>query len=76
MLSICSLLLLATGSFTILNAMIANFQKTLNFNITLPSNGTLANMSDENSVKIYMEAVALTASTTFLVGIIQVEILL
>nr|XP_056700754.1 testis anion transporter 1 [Euleptes europaea] len=62
---------MSIGSFTILNAMIANFQKSLNFNFTLPSSSTLVNMSDENSVKMYMEAVTLTASTTFLVGIIQ-----
>ncbi|XP_048353818.1 testis anion transporter 1 [Sphaerodactylus townsendi] len=62
---------ISIGSFTILNAMIANFQTTLNFNVTLPSDGMLANTSDDKSVKIYMEAVTLTASTTFLVGIIQ-----
>ncbi|XP_077189838.1 testis anion transporter 1 isoform X4 [Paroedura picta] len=62
---------MSIGSFTILNAMIANFQKTLIFNVTLPDNFSLANISDENSLDIYMEAVTITASTTFLVGIIQ-----
>ncbi|XP_060099033.1 testis anion transporter 1 [Heteronotia binoei] len=61
---------ISIGSFTILNAMIANFQKALNFNVTLPRNATL--IMSENSVKMYTEALALTASTTFLVGIIQI----
>ncbi|KAG8132412.1 hypothetical protein E2320_010261 [Naja naja] len=59
------------GSFSILNAMAANFQSNLNFRIQLPINATLANASDENFMRNYMEAVTHTASTTFLVGIIQ-----
>ncbi|XP_032073736.1 testis anion transporter 1 [Thamnophis elegans] len=60
------------GSFSILNAMAANFQSSLNFSIQLPINGTLANVSDENFMRNYMEAVTHTASTTFFVGIIQI----
>ncbi|XP_026563093.1 testis anion transporter 1 [Pseudonaja textilis] len=51
--------------------MAANFQSNLNFRIQLPVNATLANVSDENFMRNYMEAVTHTASTTFLVGIIQ-----
>ncbi|KAK9404248.1 SLC26A8: Testis anion transporter 1 [Crotalus adamanteus] len=60
------------GSFSILNAMAANFQSSLNFRIKLPINGSLVNISDETFMQNYMEAVTHTASTTFLVGIIQV----
>ncbi|XP_068774497.1 testis anion transporter 1 isoform X9 [Struthio camelus] len=59
------------GSFSILNAMVANILKTLNFNQILSSNGSLANFSDPAFMKNYMEALTLTASTTFLTGIIQ-----
>ncbi|XP_044286272.1 testis anion transporter 1 [Varanus komodoensis] len=59
------------GSFGILNAMVANFQNTLNLNTRLPSNATLANFSNETIMKNYMEALTYTASTTFLVGVIQ-----
>ncbi|ETE73338.1 Testis anion transporter 1, partial [Ophiophagus hannah] len=62
---------ISIGSFSILNAMAANFQSNLNFRIQLPINATLANVSDENFIRNYMEAVTHTASTTFLVGIIQ-----
>lgn len=65
-------LLLVTGSFSILNAMMANFHSNHNFNIRLPGNASLANFSDETFMKNYMEALTHTASTTFLVGIIQV----
>uniref|UniRef100_A0A8C3S0F9 SLC26A/SulP transporter domain-containing protein n=1 Tax=Chelydra serpentina TaxID=8475 RepID=A0A8C3S0F9_CHESE len=37
----------------------------------LTANGTFANFSDANYMKSYMEALTLTASTTFLTGIIQ-----
>uniref|UniRef100_A0A8C0GPU1 Solute carrier family 26 member 8 n=1 Tax=Chelonoidis abingdonii TaxID=106734 RepID=A0A8C0GPU1_CHEAB len=37
----------------------------------LTTNGTFANFSDANYMKSYMEALTLTASTTFLTGIIQ-----
>ncbi|XP_010209260.1 PREDICTED: testis anion transporter 1, partial [Tinamus guttatus] len=59
------------GSFSILNAMVANIVKTLNFNQILSSNASLANFSDPTVMKNYMEALTLTASTTFLTGIIQ-----
>ncbi|XP_062992010.1 LOW QUALITY PROTEIN: testis anion transporter 1 [Elgaria multicarinata webbii] len=59
------------GSFSILNAMVANFQNTLNLNIRSAGNASLANFSDETFMKNYMEALTYTASTTFLVGIIQ-----
>ncbi|KAM6458373.1 testis anion transporter 1 [Liasis olivaceus] len=62
---------MSIGSFSILNAMAANFQNSLNFNIKLPTNVTLANISAENFMRNYMEAITYTASTTFLVGIIQ-----
>lgn len=66
------LLLLVTGSFSILNAMVANFQNTLNLNLRMPFNGTVANFSDAAFMVSYMEVLTYTASTTFLVGIIQV----
>ncbi|XP_064354248.1 testis anion transporter 1 isoform X3 [Dromaius novaehollandiae] len=59
------------GSFSILNAMVANILKTLNFSEISSSNGSLANFSDPTFMKNYMEALTLTASTTFLTGIIQ-----
>uniref|UniRef100_A0A8B9PEA9 Solute carrier family 26 member 8 n=1 Tax=Apteryx owenii TaxID=8824 RepID=A0A8B9PEA9_APTOW len=62
---------ISIGSFSILNAMVANILKTLNFNQILSSNGSLANFSDPTFMKNYMEALTLTASTTFLTGIIQ-----
>ncbi|KAJ6662527.1 hypothetical protein lerEdw1_011663 [Lerista edwardsae] len=62
---------ISIGSFSILNAMMANFQKTLNINFKLPKNGSL-DFSDEQFMSSYMEALTLSASTTFLVGIIQV----
>ncbi|XP_062451223.1 testis anion transporter 1 [Rhea pennata] len=62
---------ISIGSFSILNAMVANILTTLNFNQILSSNGSLANFSDPRFMKNYMEALTLTASTTFLTGIIQ-----
>ncbi|XP_070605066.1 testis anion transporter 1 [Erythrolamprus reginae] len=62
---------ISIGSFSILNAMAANFQSNLNFRIQLPINETLVNASDEKFMQNCTEAVTLTASTTFLVGIIQ-----
>uniref|UniRef100_A0A8C6Z161 Solute carrier family 26 member 8 n=1 Tax=Nothoprocta perdicaria TaxID=30464 RepID=A0A8C6Z161_NOTPE len=62
---------ISIGSFSILNAMVANVLKTLNFNQILSSNASLANFSDPTFMKNYMEALTLTASTTFLTGIIQ-----
>ncbi|XP_043389337.1 testis anion transporter 1 isoform X3 [Chelonia mydas] len=62
---------ISIGSFSILNAMVADVLKTLNFSSVLTANGTFANFSDANYMKSYMEALTLTASTTFLTGIIQ-----
>nr|XP_032660771.1 testis anion transporter 1 isoform X3 [Chelonoidis abingdonii] len=62
---------ISIGSFSILNAMVADVLKTLNFSSVLTTNGTFANFSDANYMKSYMEALTLTASTTFLTGIIQ-----
>ncbi|XP_065448457.1 testis anion transporter 1 isoform X10 [Chrysemys picta bellii] len=62
---------ISIGSFSILNAMVADVLKTLNFRPILTANGTFANFSDANYMKSYMEALTLTASTTFLTGIIQ-----
>ena len=65
--------LLVPGSFSILNVVVTDVLKTLNFNQTLSSNGSLDNFSDPAFMKDYMEALTLTASITFLTGIIQVE---
>ncbi|XP_072700628.1 testis anion transporter 1 isoform X3 [Ciconia boyciana] len=59
------------GSFSMLNVVVTNILKTLNFNQTLSSNGSLDNFSDPTFMKDYMEALTLTASITFLTGIIQ-----
>lgn len=65
--------LLVPGSFSILNVVVTNILKTLNFNQTLSSNGSLDNFSDPTFMKDYMEALTFTASITFFTGIIQVE---
>ncbi|XP_035749649.1 testis anion transporter 1 isoform X6 [Egretta garzetta] len=62
---------ISIGSFSILNVVVTNILKTLNFNQTLSSNGSLDNFSDPTLVKDYVEALTLTASITFLTGIIQ-----
>ncbi|NXT94499.1 S26A8 protein, partial [Anhinga rufa] len=62
---------ISIGSFSILNVAVTNILKTLNFNQTLSSNGSLDNFSDPTFMKDYMEALTLTASITFLTGIIQ-----
>ncbi|XP_075377660.1 testis anion transporter 1 [Mycteria americana] len=62
---------ISIGSFSILNVVVTNILKTLNFNQTLSSNGSLDNFSDPTFMKDYMEALTLTASITFLTGIIQ-----
>ncbi|XP_064894525.1 testis anion transporter 1 isoform X2 [Columba livia] len=59
------------GSFSILNVVVTNILKTLNFNQTLSSNGSLDNFSDPTFMKDYMEALTFTASITFFTGIIQ-----
>ncbi|KAM6040747.1 LOW QUALITY PROTEIN: testis anion transporter 1 [Theristicus caerulescens] len=62
---------ISIGSFSILNVVVTNILKTLNFNQTLSSNGSLGNFSDPTFIKDYVEALTLTASITFLTGIIQ-----
>ncbi|NWH45988.1 S26A8 protein, partial [Fregata magnificens] len=62
---------ISIGSFSILNVVVTNILKTLHFNQTLFSNGSLDNFSDPAFMKDYMEALTLTASLTFLAGIIQ-----
>ncbi|NWY62694.1 S26A8 protein, partial [Chionis minor] len=62
---------ISVGSFSILNVVVTNILKTPNFNQTLSSNGSLHNFSDPTFMKDDMEALTLTASITFLTGIIQ-----
>ncbi|OPJ88835.1 hypothetical protein AV530_018986 [Patagioenas fasciata monilis] len=62
---------ISIGSFSILNVVVTNILKTLNFNQTLSSNGSLDNFSDPTFMKDYMEALTFTASITFFTGIIQ-----
>ncbi|XP_019401707.1 PREDICTED: testis anion transporter 1 [Crocodylus porosus] len=62
---------ISIGSFSILNAMVADIVKTLNFSLSLSPNHRFANFSDENYIRSYLDALNLTASTTFLTGIIQ-----
>ncbi|XP_054660187.1 testis anion transporter 1 isoform X5 [Grus americana] len=62
---------ISVGSFSILNVVGTNILKTLNFNQTLSSNGSLENFSDSTFMKDYVEVLTLTASITFLTGIIQ-----
>ncbi|XP_065554613.1 testis anion transporter 1 isoform X1 [Lathamus discolor] len=56
---------ISIGSFSILNMAATNILKTLNFNQTLSCNGSADNYSDPS------QALTLTASVTFLTGIIQ-----
>ncbi|NWS50559.1 S26A8 protein, partial [Probosciger aterrimus] len=56
---------ISIGSFSILNMAATNILKTLNFNQTLSSNGSPDNYSDPS------QALTLTATVTFLTGIIQ-----
>ncbi|XP_009890035.1 PREDICTED: testis anion transporter 1 [Charadrius vociferus] len=62
---------ISIGSFSILNVAVTNILKIPNFNQTLSSNGWLNNFSDPTFMKDYTEALTLTASVTFLTGIIQ-----
>ncbi|KFQ59005.1 Testis anion transporter 1, partial [Pelecanus crispus] len=62
---------ISIGSFSILNVVVTDILKTLSFNQTLSSNGSLDNFSDPTFIKDYMEALMLNASITFLTGIIQ-----
>ncbi|XP_057260023.1 testis anion transporter 1 isoform X3 [Pezoporus wallicus] len=56
---------ISIGSFSILNMAATNILKTLNFNQTLSSNSSPDNYSDPS------QALTLSASVTFLTGIIQ-----
>ncbi|XP_042656104.1 testis anion transporter 1 isoform X2 [Tyto alba] len=62
---------ISIGSFSILNMVVADILKTLTFNQTFSFNGSLDNISDPKLTKDYMEALTLTASVTFLTGVIQ-----
>ncbi|NXS96568.1 S26A8 protein, partial [Jacana jacana] len=62
---------ISIGSFSILNMVVANIVKPPNLTQTLSSSGSLTNFSDPTFMKNYMEALTLTASVTFLTGIIQ-----
>nr|XP_013052493.2 testis anion transporter 1 isoform X4 [Anser cygnoides] len=62
---------ISVGSFSILNLVVKNILKSFNFNETLSFNGSVDNFSDPTLPKGYMEALTLTASVTFLTGIIQ-----
>ncbi|XP_014809135.1 PREDICTED: testis anion transporter 1 isoform X3 [Calidris pugnax] len=62
---------ISIGSFSILNMVVANIAKSPNFTQTLSSSGSPNNFSDPTFMKNYMEALTLTASVTFLTGIIQ-----
>ncbi|XP_057260032.1 testis anion transporter 1 isoform X4 [Pezoporus wallicus] len=57
---------ISIGSFSILNMAATNILKTLNFNQTLSSNSSPDNYSDPS------QALTLSASVTFLTGIIQI----
>lgn len=65
--------LLLSGSFSILNLVVKNILKSLDLNKTLSFNSSLVNFSDPTLLKDYMEILTLTASVTFMTGIIQVE---
>lgn len=59
------------GSFSILNLVVKNILKSLDLNKTLSFNSSLVNFSDPILLKDYMEILTLTASVTFMTGIIQ-----
>ncbi|NXU55431.1 S26A8 protein, partial [Turnix velox] len=59
---------ISVGSFSILNVVATNILKC---NLTQTLNDSLYNLSDVAFRKDYMEALALSASLTFLTGIIQ-----
>ncbi|XP_067323202.1 testis anion transporter 1 [Anolis sagrei] len=63
---------ISIGSFSILNVMVANFHSALDFKIKPSGNASLASFSDATFMKNYMEVLTYTASTTFLVGMIQI----
>ncbi|XP_021232672.1 testis anion transporter 1 isoform X9 [Numida meleagris] len=62
---------MSIGSFSILNLVVKNILKSLDLNETLSFNSSLVNFSDPTLLKGYMEALTLTASITFMTGIIQ-----
>ncbi|XP_048781560.1 testis anion transporter 1 isoform X3 [Lagopus muta] len=62
---------ISIGSFSILNLVVKNILKSLDLNKTLSFNSSLVNFSDPTLLKGYVETLALTASVTFMTGIIQ-----
>ncbi|NXC37726.1 S26A8 protein, partial [Penelope pileata] len=62
---------ISIGSFSILNLVVKNILKSLHFNETLYFNSSQINFSDPTHSKDYMELLTLTASITFMTGIIQ-----
>ncbi|XP_040508723.1 testis anion transporter 1 isoform X8 [Gallus gallus] len=62
---------ISIGSFSILNLVVKNILKSLDLNKTLSFNSSLVNFSDPILLKDYMEILTLTASVTFMTGIIQ-----
>ncbi|XP_052558409.1 testis anion transporter 1 isoform X7 [Tympanuchus pallidicinctus] len=62
---------ISIGSFSILNLVVKNILKSLDLNKTLSFNSSLVNFSDPTLLKGYVEILALTASVTFMTGIIQ-----
>ncbi|XP_042693330.1 testis anion transporter 1 isoform X10 [Centrocercus urophasianus] len=63
---------ISIGSFSILNLVVKNILKSLDLNKTLSFNSSLVNFSDPTLLKGYVETLALTASVTFMTGIIQI----
>ncbi|XP_052558411.1 testis anion transporter 1 isoform X9 [Tympanuchus pallidicinctus] len=63
---------ISIGSFSILNLVVKNILKSLDLNKTLSFNSSLVNFSDPTLLKGYVEILALTASVTFMTGIIQI----
>ncbi|XP_042743972.1 testis anion transporter 1 isoform X3 [Lagopus leucura] len=62
---------ISIGSFSILNLVVKNILKSLDLNKTLSFNSSLVNFSDPTLLKGYVETLALTASVTFMTGVIQ-----
>ncbi|XP_031412810.1 testis anion transporter 1 isoform X5 [Meleagris gallopavo] len=62
---------ISIGSFSILNLVVKNILKSVDLNKTLSFNSSLVNFSDPTLLKGYMETLTLTASVTFMTGIIQ-----
>ncbi|OXB72261.1 UNVERIFIED_CONTAM: hypothetical protein H355_003794, partial [Colinus virginianus] len=63
--------LLFPGSYSILNLVVKNILQSLDLNKMLSFNSSVVNVSDPALLKGYVEALTLTASITFMTGIIQ-----